>query len=100
MHKVDYAVSAMWILKKEVFEKVGLLDENIFYAPEDVDYCLRVWLSGFRVIYCQNVSAIHHTQEISRGLTINNATFHHIRGLFYYFWKHRYFLKRPIVRHG
>ncbi len=97
LREVDYAISAVWILKKEVLEKVGLLDENIFYAPEDVDYCLRVWKAGYKILYKPSISCIHHTQEISRGLKINAATIEHIRGLFYYFRKHKYFLSNPKI---
>ncbi len=95
--EVDYAISALWVLKKEVLEKVGLLDENIFYAPEDVDYCLRIWLAGYKIVYNSEVSAIHHAQEISRGLKINRATINHIKGLVYYFKKHKYVLNRPRI---
>jgi GT2 family glycosyltransferase len=92
---VDYAISAMWVLRNELVEKVGLLDEKIFYAPEDVDYCYRVWKSGLKVTYNQGVSCIHHTQEISRGLKINSAKIQHVLGLIYYFRKHRYLIKKP-----
>lgn len=94
-YPVDYAISAFWVLKKNVIEKIGYLDENIFYSPEDVDFCLRIWKAGLRVIYAPAVSSIHHTQEISRGVRLNRALFHHIVGLFYYFMKHGYFLKKP-----
>ena len=96
--KIDYAISAMWVLKRVVYENVGLLDENISYAPEDVDYCLRVWRAGYNIVYHPGVYAIHHTQEISRGLKINKATFNHIFGLIYYFRKHNYCLRKPVVR--
>jgi len=95
LREVDYAISAMWVLKREVLEKVGLLDENIFYAPEDVDYCMRIWKAGYRILYNPDVSCIHHTQEISRGLKINRSTIAHVRGLFYYFRKHNCLFKRP-----
>ena len=95
--EVDYAISALWVLKKEVLKNVGLLDENIFYAPEDVDYCLRIWLAGYKIVYNSGVCAIHHTQEISRGLKINRATINHIKGLAYYFKKHKYVLNRPRI---
>jgi len=92
---VDYAISALWVMKREVLDNVGLLDENIFYSPEDVDYCLRIRKAGYKITYNPMVSAVHHTQEISRGFKINRATFSHIRGLFYYFRKHGYFLRKP-----
>jgi GT2 family glycosyltransferase len=92
---VDYAISACWLLRRDLVRSVGELDERIFYAPEDVDYCLRVWKAGYRILYVPTVTIVHHAQEISRGLTINRAKLSHIRGLLYYFFKHRYLLRRP-----
>ena len=45
------AISCCWFMRREVIERVGPLDELIFYAPEDVDYCLRAWKSGLAVVY-------------------------------------------------
>ncbi len=98
LREVDYAISAMWVMKGEVLETVGLLDENIFYSPEDVDYCLRLWRAGYKIIYNPLVSVIHDTQEISRGFKVGAATFSHIKGLAYYFKKHGYFLRRPAIK--
>lgn len=97
--EVDYAISAFWVLKKKIIEQVGLLDENIFYAPEDVDYCLRVWKKGYKVLYCPEVLAIHNAQEISRGIKINKSKINHIKGLLYYFKKHKYVFQRPAVKY-
>lgn len=96
--EVDYAISAFWLLRREVLQKVGLLDERIFYAPEDTDFCLRVWQAGLRILYVPSVTIVHHTQEISRGFKLNRAKFSHMKGLMYYFLKHQYFLRRPQLR--
>lgn len=92
---IDYAISAFWLMRRNLLQTVGFLDERIFYAPEDVDFCLRVWKSGFRIVYEPSVSVVHHTQEISRGMKINSAKLNHVKGLAYYFLKHRYLLSRP-----
>ncbi len=92
---VDYAISALWVIKRSIFIKVGMLDEKIFYSPEDVDFCLRLWKAGYKVFYDPTIVAIHHTQEISRGFKFNFAFIQHIKGLGYYFLKHRYFVKKP-----
>jgi GT2 family glycosyltransferase len=94
--EVDYAISALWVMKRQAFEKVGFLDENIFYSPEDVDYCLRLRKAGYKIIYDPRVTAIHHTQEISRGFRLNKAAFSHAKGLLYYFRKHGYIFKKPV----
>ena len=49
--EVDHCISAAWMVSREAINGVGLLDENIFYAPEDVDYCLQMWLKGWKVVY-------------------------------------------------
>nr|WP_321399854.1 glycosyltransferase family 2 protein [uncultured Desulfobacter sp.] len=95
---VDYAISACWMMDKKVINAVGLLDERIFYAPEDADYCLRAWKAGVEVIYTPLFKIIHHTQEISRGFKLNQAFINHIAGLLYYFKKHKYCFARPKVR--
>jgi GT2 family glycosyltransferase len=94
LSEVDYAISAMWIFKRVILDKVGFLDENIFYSPEDADYCLRIWRAGWMVVYDPAVTCVHHAQEISRR-RINRAMIQHIIGLFYYFRKHRYLSLRP-----
>lgn len=92
---VDYAISAFWLLKKEVVENVGRLDEGIFYAPEDVDYCLRIWQAGYKIVYVPSIKVMHDAQEISRGFKLNKAFWEHLKGLSYYFVKHRYCFKKP-----
>ena len=95
---VDYAISAFWLMRRDLLQAVGLLDERIFYAPEDVDFCLRVWKAGRRILYVPYLAVVHHTQEISRGAKLNRAKVSHIRGLAYYFLKHRYCVRAPEFR--
>jgi len=85
---VDYTVSAFWMFRRELLQTVGLLDEQIFYAPEDVDYCLRVALQGFRIVYDPNFVATHHAQEISRRRMTSKAFREHLKGLLYFWRKH------------
>jgi len=95
---IDYAISAFWMLPRRIINTVGLLDERIFYSPEDVDYCIRVWRAGYSIFYSDQVSIIHDAQEISRPkglLGINRFTLSHIKGLIYLFIKHRY-MWRPL----
>ena len=95
---VDYAISALWVTKRSTFMQVGLLDEKIFYSPEDVDFCLRLWKTEYKILFDPRTFATHHTQEISRGFKLNKAFFYHIKGLGYYFMKHRYLFFPPVFR--
>jgi GT2 family glycosyltransferase len=88
--EVDYAVSAFWMLPRAVVARVGLLDERIFYAPEDVDYCLRIALAGWRIAYLPTIVATHHAQEISRRRVFSRSFREHLKGLLYFYRKHRF----------
>jgi len=88
---VDYAISACWMLSRAAVDKTGLFDEKIFYSPEDVDYCLRVWERGFKITYIPNAEVIHDAQELSRGFKLSKFHFSHLKGLFYLMNKHKYF---------
>ncbi len=90
-YPVGYLISACWMIRRELMEKIGLLDEKIFYSPEDVEYCVRTWQKGFRVIYCPNAKIIHATQRISKKKLISRHNWEHIKGLFYFFKKYGLF---------
>jgi GT2 family glycosyltransferase len=87
---VDYAISAFWLFRRSLLDDVGLLDERIFYSPEDVDFCLRIWLAGYRIVYVPQLVAIHDAQEVSRSLKRWRFMLRHAGGLAYYFAKHGY----------
>ena len=96
--EVDYTCSAFWLFSRELITRVGLLDEKIFYAPEDVDYCLRTWLSGRTVLIDGAVTVIHHAQEISRKGVFSKSLWLHAFGLLYFFRKHRFVLSSKRVQ--
>ena len=52
-----------------MIERVGLLDERYPMAYEDVDWCLRAWQAGFRVLYFPAASLDHH-ESVTRGTDV------------------------------
>ncbi|HEY3594838.1 MAG TPA: glycosyltransferase family 2 protein, partial [Polyangiaceae bacterium] len=47
------------VVRREVIERVGLLDEQFFMYYEDIDYCLRVRAGGFTIRYCPEARVVH-----------------------------------------
>jgi GT2 family glycosyltransferase len=47
------------LIKQKVINKLGALDENFFYGPDDVDYCLRAGKLGFKIMYNGFSKSIH-----------------------------------------
>jgi len=86
--EVDTAISAFWLYRRELHESVGLLDEKIFYSPEDLDYCVRVRKAGHSILYYPEFQVFHDTQQISHKSPFSRIAFSHFMGLIYYFRKH------------
>ena len=91
---VGYLMSACWLMPRELPGLVGGLDERIFYAPEDADYCARVWEAGRQVVFCPGARILHHWQRLSRQKLLSRHNWEHLMGLLYFFRKHRAFLRR------
>ena len=60
---------ACMYVRREVIERVGLLDEGYPMAFEDVDWCLRAWQAGFRVVYFPAARLVHH-ESATRGTEV------------------------------
>lgn len=98
--EVGYLLSACWMMKKEIFEEVGLLDEKIFYAPEDAEFCIRCHKAGYTIRYCRDAEIIHEWQRLSRKKLFSKHNFEHIKGLTYMFWKHGYLFSTKKLEHS
>lgn len=62
-NKVDYVSGCCILIRRNVFETVGLFDVQYFMYFEDVDFCLRAQKAGFTV-NVENKSIItHHLHE-------------------------------------
>ena len=49
--EVDFTTGAAMLVKREVFEKIGLFDERYFLYLEDMDFCVRAKKAGFKIMY-------------------------------------------------
>lgn len=59
LHDVDWVSGACLIVRREVYDKIGGLDERFFMYSEDVDWCLRIWQAGWRVVYAPVACVVH-----------------------------------------
>jgi len=62
--EVDYLTGCCLLIKKEVIEKIGVLEEDYFLYYEDTDFCLRAKNIGYNCVYVPK-SKIYH--KISRS---------------------------------
>ncbi len=66
VNEVDWLVGACLLVRRDVVEQVGLLDERFFMYSEEVDWCYRIRKAGWKVVYLPQARVIHHHGQSSR----------------------------------
>ncbi|MFL6280520.1 MAG: glycosyltransferase [Vicinamibacterales bacterium] len=59
VRRVDAVSGCVMLIRREVFEKIGLLDESYFFSFEDIEFCLRARAGGFETACVQDARAYH-----------------------------------------
>lgn len=87
-----YVIGACQMFRKSLLPIVGYLDENIFFGPEDADFCMRIKKAGYSIDYLSGISIIHDWQRATRKSPISKLALLHIKALLYFYRKHRRWL--------
>lgn len=61
----DWVTFCCALIHRDVFEKIGLLDERFKFTGEDVDFCVRAKKAGFEIKVVENAK-IYHKIPINR----------------------------------
>lgn len=67
-HPTDWVPGAALMIRREVFETIGLMDESFFLYFEEVDFCYRAKQAGFECWYVPQSRVIHLVGQ-SSGVT-------------------------------
>jgi GT2 family glycosyltransferase len=58
---VDFVHGSSMLVRREVFEDVGLLPEEYFMYFEETEFCLRAARAGFRIVVSPWADVVHHS---------------------------------------
>lgn len=58
--EIGWASFAAIVIRREVFERIGPMDEGYFLYFEDTDFCVTAARSGFAIRYANNARVVHH----------------------------------------
>ncbi|MHB8904522.1 MAG: glycosyltransferase family 2 protein [Melioribacteraceae bacterium] len=84
-----FASGCCMYIKKEVIEKIGLLDENYFLYLEDSDYSYRAYKTGLKILYAPS-SRIYHK------VSATTSRAHSFLALYYGTRNRLYFAKKNL----
>ena len=84
---VDWLSGSALMARKAAIDEIGLLDERFYMYVEDVDWCKRAHLAGWRVVYFPDVTVSHRIGAASDQNAVEMIREHH-RSMLRYFLKH------------
>lgn len=67
---IDYISGASMLVHREVVEKVGMLEEKFFLYFEEIDYCRRASVLGYKLKWDREIKIIH-----KEGSSINGSRY-------------------------
>ncbi len=86
-YEVDCLSGAFMLLRGEVMEQVGFLDESFFMYGEDIDYCYRLKEEGWKVIYYGETEIIHY-KGASSGKQKSKLLYEFYKAMHIFYDKH------------
>jgi GT2 family glycosyltransferase len=87
MHEVDAVSGAFLMIRREVVDEIGLLDERFFMYGEELDWCLRTKRAGWSIMYCPEAQIIHYKGE-STKYNSRKAAIEFYRAMYLFHRKH------------
>jgi GT2 family glycosyltransferase len=87
---VDVIVGCFSMIRRETFDEVGLLDEDLFMYGDDVDWCRRARNAGWQVMFYPGAQAIHDRGKTTAPFPAHFAVAQQ-RSVLHYWTKHHTF---------
>lgn len=97
-YEVDSVVGAFMMVRREVVEQVGMLDEDYFMYGEDIDWCYRIKQAGWKVVYYHEAEIVHY--KGASGGKKNPRIIREFYRAMYFFYKKHYKSKYSFITTG
>jgi N-acetylglucosaminyl-diphospho-decaprenol L-rhamnosyltransferase len=77
----EWVMGTGFVCRRDLFMRLGGMDEAYFLYMEDVDLCARVWHAGFRVVCVPGATLVHDHQRSSAQSPFGWAGRMHLKSL-------------------
>jgi len=64
---VENAPTCCLLVRRSVFERIGLMDGRYFVYLDDADFCFRAARAGLKLFYCPSVKLFHKVGSLTGG---------------------------------
>ena len=86
--RVDSIRGSFFMIRREVLNKIGMLDEGFFIWFEEVDFCKRAMEAGYEIAYTPSVHAVDYVGQSFKQVKFYPKQKMFTRSMVYYFKKH------------
>jgi len=93
---VDFVNGCAMLIRRDVFEKIGLFDPTLIMYGEEVDFCWRARLAGYRIA-CATRFKVWHKISLSANRDRPKARYLRIRNQVRFYNTYAHGLQRPIM---
>lgn len=79
--EVKYSPTCCMLIRREVFEHIGLMDPKYFVYFDDADFCLRAYRAGMRLVYLPTARLYHKVSALighRSDLSLRYVTRNHV----------------------
>ena len=87
LHEVAGVAGSCMLVRREVIEQIGYLDERFFAYQEDADYCFQARKAGWKIYYAPQAQIIHYGGQGGSRVQPYRSIFEWHRSYFLYYRK-------------
>lgn len=87
-HEVAWVMGAFMMIRREVHDAIGGLDEKLFMYGEETDYCYRAANAGWQMWYLPSGSIVHLGGQSTRKIDHAKVIDYLLTTSFYFYEKH------------
>jgi GT2 family glycosyltransferase len=73
---VSCATACALLISRSVFENIGLFDEKFFFYFEDLDFTVRAYRSGAKILYAPSANVFHKLESVEKDRTSPFVMYH------------------------
>lgn len=86
--QVDWILGGCMMIRRNAYSAIGPLDETYFLYYEDIDWCYRAHLQGWKIGFLPNTCVVHDYKRSSSNISFTNyLTWVHLTSACRFFWK-------------
>lgn len=92
---IEYSPTCCMLIHRDVFDKIGYIDETVFMYFDDTDLCVRMNDAGYKIKYIPSAFMWHKVSSSGGGMDSKVYVYYNFRNKFYFMNKYKDRLQFP-----